>query len=80
MTSDGLENTTIDQLSTMVDRIGVVCDSGDGVCSPLRIYNGMMIDSDLLDRTPKKFDRHIRYKNKPSTWWDSVVEGLLSNR
>ena len=80
LTSDGLENTTIDQLSTMVDRIGVVCDSGDGVCSPLRIYNGMMIDSDLLDRTPKKFDRHIRYKNKPSTWWDSVVEGLLSNR
>jgi hypothetical protein len=75
-----ISTKTAEDLEKVSKRVGVMCDSGDLVCSPIRFVHGIpglpnAIDSDLENMIYFRELIHQRYGkvDKPGEWWKKAV-------
>jgi len=76
-----LLSTGVAHYATEWRRLGVLCDSGDLICSPVRVRLGKRVESDiprlLLEKTKILGMRHVKYGNQSARWWQLRVEKWL---
>lgn len=75
-----LLRTSTSQLEQRGVRLHMVCDSGDVVCSPIRVISTLRWDSDFPELFTGRPERTIHGNYHRTVPWDDVVSGFWSSR